>query len=95
MPIADPIELLCSVILFCAYGGVLLFVYVVFTQRETLGVPSSLYCSDYNLGEMEHEGYTLDGTVNLTGRPVLSSTTGKRKACIFILGKLLVSFALV
>ncbi|KAG5035968.1 Protein NRT1/ PTR FAMILY 5.1 [Glycine soja] len=34
---------------------------------------------------MEHEGYTLDGTVNLTGRPVLSSTTGKRKACIFIL----------
>ncbi|XP_028236332.1 protein NRT1/ PTR FAMILY 5.1-like isoform X2 [Glycine soja] len=34
---------------------------------------------------MEHKGYTLDDTVDLSGRPVLSSTTGKRKACIFIL----------
>lgn len=38
---------------------------------------------------MEEKGYTLDGTVNLNGDPVLSSTTGKWKACIFILGRLL------
>jgi len=35
----------------------------------------------------EKEGHTLDGTVNLNGGPVLSSTTGKWKACVFILGK--------
>ncbi|XP_020211196.1 protein NRT1/ PTR FAMILY 5.1 [Cajanus cajan] len=34
---------------------------------------------------MEDRGYTLDGTVDLSGRPVLSSSTGKRKACAFIL----------
>ncbi|KAJ1429777.1 Proton-dependent oligopeptide transporter family [Sesbania bispinosa] len=34
---------------------------------------------------MEDTGHTLDGTVDLRGRPVLSATTGKRKACIFIL----------
>ncbi|XP_027339507.1 protein NRT1/ PTR FAMILY 5.1-like [Abrus precatorius] len=34
---------------------------------------------------MEDTGYTLDGTVNLRGRPVLSSRTGKRRACNFIL----------
>ncbi|KAL2339453.1 hypothetical protein Fmac_007393 [Flemingia macrophylla] len=34
---------------------------------------------------MEDQGYTLDGTVDLSGRPVLSSRTGKRKACTFIL----------
>ncbi|CAJ1974578.1 unnamed protein product [Sphenostylis stenocarpa] len=34
---------------------------------------------------MEEKGYTLDGTVDLSGLPVLSSTTGKRKACNFIL----------
>ncbi|BAT79130.1 hypothetical protein VIGAN_02195200 [Vigna angularis var. angularis] len=34
---------------------------------------------------MEERGYSLDGTVNLNGGPVLSSTTGKWKACIFIL----------
>ncbi|QCE15337.1 solute carrier family 15 [Vigna unguiculata] len=33
----------------------------------------------------EKEGHTLDGTVNLNGGPVLSSTTGKWKACVFIL----------
>ncbi|KAJ1429778.1 Proton-dependent oligopeptide transporter family [Sesbania bispinosa] len=34
---------------------------------------------------MEDKGYTLDGTVDLRGQPVLSSLTGKWKACIFIL----------
>ncbi|RDY13703.1 Protein NRT1/ PTR FAMILY 5.1 [Mucuna pruriens] len=34
---------------------------------------------------MEDKDRTLDGTVNLSGRPVLSSTTGKWKACTFIL----------
>ncbi|GMH05051.1 hypothetical protein Nepgr_006891 [Nepenthes gracilis] len=30
--------------------------------------------------------YTLDGTVDLRGRPVLSSTTGRWKACAFLVG---------
>ncbi|XP_057415968.1 protein NRT1/ PTR FAMILY 5.1-like [Lotus japonicus] len=34
---------------------------------------------------MEGKGYTLDGTVDLAGRPVLSSLTGKQKACTYIL----------
>ncbi|GAB4832030.1 hypothetical protein Ancab_006048 [Ancistrocladus abbreviatus] len=32
------------------------------------------------------EEYTVDGTVDLRGRPVLSSTTGKWKACAFLVG---------
>ena len=31
--------------------------------------------------------YTNDGTVDLKGRPVLVSSTGKWKACYFIVGK--------
>ncbi|CAL0319642.1 unnamed protein product [Lupinus luteus] len=34
---------------------------------------------------MEDTGYTLDGTVDFGGRPVLASRTGKWKACYFIL----------
>ncbi|KAE8717838.1 Protein NRT1/ PTR FAMILY 5.1 [Hibiscus syriacus] len=35
---------------------------------------------------METKGYTQDGTVDLRGRPVLASKTGKWKACAFLLG---------
>lgn len=35
---------------------------------------------------MEAKGYTQDGTVDLRGRPVLSSKTGKWKACAFLVG---------
>ncbi|KAF2319240.1 hypothetical protein GH714_014178 [Hevea brasiliensis] len=35
---------------------------------------------------MESKGYTQDGTVDLHGRPVLSSKTGKWKACAFLVG---------
>lgn len=45
------------------------------------------------LFEVEEKGpadgrgdYTEDGTVDLKGRPVLRSTTGKWKACYFIVG---------
>lgn len=31
--------------------------------------------------------YTEDGTVDLKGRPVLRSNTGRWKACSFIVGK--------
>lgn len=31
--------------------------------------------------------YTKDGTVDLKGMPVLRSSTGKWKACYFIVGK--------
>ncbi|KAF6162818.1 hypothetical protein GIB67_029087 [Kingdonia uniflora] len=34
---------------------------------------------------MEGNGYTRDGTVDLQGRPVLASKTGKWKACAFLL----------
>jgi len=34
-----------------------------------------------------NEDYTQDGTVDLKGRPVLRSKTGKWKACSFIVGK--------
>ncbi|XP_075648164.1 protein NRT1/ PTR FAMILY 5.2-like isoform X1 [Castanea sativa] len=34
----------------------------------------------------EREDYTQDGTVDLKGRPVLRSKTGRRKACYFIVG---------
>lgn len=30
--------------------------------------------------------YTQDGTVDLQGRPVLASSTGKWKACAFLVG---------
>jgi len=33
------------------------------------------------------EDYTQDGTVDLKGRPVLRSNTGRWKACSFIVGK--------
>ncbi|KAJ4825309.1 hypothetical protein Tsubulata_047494 [Turnera subulata] len=35
---------------------------------------------------VEVKGYTQDGTVDLRGRPVLASTTGKWKACAFLVG---------
>ncbi|KAH9702761.1 protein NRT1/ PTR FAMILY 5.1 [Citrus sinensis] len=35
---------------------------------------------------MEAKGFTQDGTVDLQGRPVLSSKTGKWKACAFLVG---------
>ncbi|KAJ8764097.1 hypothetical protein K2173_005002 [Erythroxylum novogranatense] len=35
---------------------------------------------------MENKGYTEDGTVDLRGRPVLASNTGKWKACAFLVG---------
>ncbi|XP_022764833.1 protein NRT1/ PTR FAMILY 5.1-like [Durio zibethinus] len=35
---------------------------------------------------MEIKGYTQDGTVDLRGRPVLASKTGKWKACAFLVG---------
>ncbi|PON83218.1 Proton-dependent oligopeptide transporter [Trema orientale] len=35
---------------------------------------------------MEAKGYTQDGTVDLRGRPVLVSKTGKWKACAFLVG---------
>ncbi|KAD5962130.1 hypothetical protein R6Q59_014339 [Mikania micrantha] len=35
---------------------------------------------------MEEKGYTQDGTVNLRKQPVLSSKTGKWKACAFLVG---------
>ncbi|TYH50769.1 hypothetical protein ES332_D10G228000v1 [Gossypium tomentosum] len=35
---------------------------------------------------METKGYTQDGTVDLRGRPVLASKTGKWKACAFLVG---------
>lgn len=35
---------------------------------------------------MEEKGYTQDGTVDLRRQPVLSSKTGKWKACAFLVG---------
>lgn len=35
---------------------------------------------------MEAKGFTQDGTVDLQGRPVLASKTGKWKACAFLVG---------
>ncbi|PPR83720.1 hypothetical protein GOBAR_AA36992 [Gossypium barbadense] len=35
---------------------------------------------------METKGYTQDGTVDLRGRPVLASKTGKWRACAFLVG---------
>lgn len=35
------------------------------------------------------EDYTQDGTVDLKGRPVLRSKTGRWKACSFIVGKMM------
>lgn len=36
--------------------------------------------------EAAKAGYTGDGTVDLRGRPVLASKTGKWKACAFLVG---------
>lgn len=36
------------------------------------------------------KGYTQDGTVDLRGRPVIASKTGKWKACAFLVGKHLI-----
>ncbi|TQD85999.1 hypothetical protein C1H46_028434 [Malus baccata] len=36
--------------------------------------------------EAKAAGYTRDGTVNIWGRPVLASETGKWKACSFLIG---------
>ncbi|KEH23972.1 peptide transporter PTR3-A-like protein [Medicago truncatula] len=36
------------------------------------------------LGENGKEDYTEDGTVDLKGRPVLRSNTGRWRACSFI-----------
>ena len=33
------------------------------------------------------EEYTKDGTVDLKGRPILRSKTGRWRACSFIVGK--------
>lgn len=38
------------------------------------------------LGENGKEDYTEDGTVDLKGRPVLRSNTGRWRACSFIVG---------
>lgn len=38
-------------------------------------------------GQLE-EDYTQDGTVDLQGRPVLRSKTGRWKACYFLVGKM-------
>ncbi|RVX03182.1 Protein NRT1/ PTR family 5.1 [Vitis vinifera] len=35
---------------------------------------------------MEAKGYTQDGTVDLQGRPVIASKTGKWRACAFLVG---------
>jgi len=44
------------------------------------------------MGVVEEKGkdddYTQDGTVNLQGKPVLRSKTGRWKACSFIVGKI-------
>lgn len=40
-------------------------------------------------GNIGGEDYTQDGTVDLKGRPVLRSKTGKWRACYFIVGMLI------
>ncbi|KAK4791238.1 hypothetical protein SAY86_031651 [Trapa natans] len=41
---------------------------------------------DHRLVEENHEDYTQDGTVDIKGRPVLRSKTGRWRACTFIIG---------
>jgi hypothetical protein len=36
---------------------------------------------------MENKGCTQDGSVDLRGRPVVASQTGRWKACAFLVGK--------
>ncbi|RRT72396.1 hypothetical protein BHE74_00036470 [Ensete ventricosum] len=36
---------------------------------------------------MDDKGYTKDGSVDLHGRPVLASQTGRWRACAFLVGK--------
>lgn len=36
--------------------------------------------------EAKGSAYTQDGTVDLRGRPVLASKTGKWRACAFLVG---------
>lgn len=43
--------------------------------------------------ERGSENYTKDGTVDLKGRPVSRSKTGRWRACSFIVGKFLTSRA--
>lgn len=38
-------------------------------------------------GDGRDDQYTKDGTVDLKGRPVLRSNTGRWRACSFILGE--------
>ncbi|KAF8402520.1 hypothetical protein HHK36_010605 [Tetracentron sinense] len=44
------------------------------------------FCPTLEILLMETKGYTQDGTVDLHGRPVLASRTGKWKACAFLVG---------
>ena len=37
----------------------------------------------------DQEAYTQDGSVDLKGRPILRSKTGRWRACFFILGNIL------
>lgn len=62
--------------------------------RNEVGVPlSCLHCSimamaeEQNLESVVRDGNTEDGTVDLKGRPVSRSKTGRWKACSFVLGK--------
>ena len=41
--------------------------------------------------EFEGKDYTRDGTVDLKGRPVLRSKTGRWRACSFIVGTVSIS----
>ncbi|OMP11749.1 hypothetical protein CCACVL1_00292 [Corchorus capsularis] len=40
----------------------------------------------------DKDSTTQDGTVDLRGRPVLASKTGKWKACAFLVGRLFFGF---
>uniref|UniRef100_A0A803PGJ6 Uncharacterized protein n=1 Tax=Cannabis sativa TaxID=3483 RepID=A0A803PGJ6_CANSA len=60
-------------------------------SMKSLG--SSLFCLSKGVGKVDDdekgqsdENYTEDGTVDLKGRPVLRSNTGKWTACSFIVG---------
>lgn len=40
----------------------------------------------YHMGSLQNDAVTGDGSVDIKGRPVLKNSTGKWKACPFILG---------
>lgn len=42
-------------------------------------------------GDDDHDEYTEDGTVDLKGKPILKSKTGRWKACSFVVGTFLLS----